>query len=295
MAPHTVLAARVLIGSMLAVMMFSLGLEIAAEPPKDKESKRRERRVLVRALFLNIVLMPLVAFAVVRTLHARGVVATAILIVAATPGGRFAPRVAKIARANLALTVEITLFLAKLTAFTAPLTVKWLLGVRRVELRDLSLVLLVLGLQIFPYFAGRQLGRARPTVRARLVHPLLLLEGAIGVVLLVLFLARGDLVDLRTAGAAEWGAGVAFASLSIGIGWLMGGSVREAQRAVASVTAARNLALSFLIASHLFRGGSVELALIGIWFICAAIDVCFAVVARAIHHAPSLPQLRPSS
>jgi BASS family bile acid:Na+ symporter len=295
MAPLTVLAARVLICSMLAVMMFSLGLEVAAAPPKDKDTKRHERRVLLRALLLNVVLMPIVAFALVRALQARGAVATAVLIVAATPGGRFAPRVAKIARGNFALAVEITIFLAKLTAFTAPLTVKWLLGVRHVELSDLSIALLVIGLQILPFFAGRRLGHARPGVRAPLAHPLLLLEATIGSALLALFLASGELAGLRTAGAAEWGAGVAFASLSIGIGWLTGGSEREARLAVATATAARNLALGFVIASHLFRGGSVELVLIGIWFICVVINLGFAAAARATRVGPSLARLRPSS
>jgi hypothetical protein len=46
---------------------------------------------------------------------------------------------AKLARGDLGLATEITLFLAKLTPFTAPLTIKWLLGVPRVELRDIVL------------------------------------------------------------------------------------------------------------------------------------------------------------
>jgi hypothetical protein len=151
------------------------------------------------------------------------------------------------------------------------------------------------GLQVLPYFAGRRLGRARPGVRTSLLHPLLLLEATIGVALLALFLARGDLAGLRTAGAAEWGASVAFASLSIGIGWIVGGSEREARLAVATATAARNLALGFVISSHLFRTGSVELPLIGIWFICVVVDVAFAVAARATRLGPSLARLRPSS
>src|SRR5258708_6483166 len=109
--------ARALTAGFLVVMMFSMGLELGGEPAKDKQAKRRARRLLLRALLVNLVVMPLVAFAVVRGLHRSGAIASAVLLVAATPGGRFAPRVAQLARADLGLAVEITLFLAKLTGF----------------------------------------------------------------------------------------------------------------------------------------------------------------------------------
>src|SRR4051794_8326780 len=96
-------AARVLIAAFLVVMMFSLGLELAGQPRKDKASKRHKRRLLLRALLMNLVLMPFIAFALVHALRLSSAVATAVLIVAATPGGRFAPHVAKIAGGDLGL------------------------------------------------------------------------------------------------------------------------------------------------------------------------------------------------
>src|SRR3954452_16989819 len=170
------IAPRLLIASFLAIMMFSLGLEIGELPQKDKRNKRHERWLLVRALVLNLVLLPLITFGIVRALHASGAVAMAVLLVAATPGGRFAPQVAKIARADLGLAVEVTLFLAKLTAFTAPVTVKWLVGGQRVELHDLQLIAQLVVVQLLPYLLGRRVGRKRPGLASSLARPLYVAE-----------------------------------------------------------------------------------------------------------------------
>jgi BASS family bile acid:Na+ symporter len=284
----TSVAEPALTASFLIVMMFSLGLELGAQPRKTKETKRHERRLIVRALVLNLVVLPLIAFALVRGMHRSGVVAAAVLLAAATPGGRFAPHLAKVARGDLGLAVEITLFLAKLTAFTAPVTIKWLLGVPRIELHDLVLIAQLLLLQVLPYLVGRRLRRASPRLAERLARPLLALEAALGIAFFAVLLGRGALAGLRTVGPADWGAGFAFALLSLGSGWLAGGPEPEARRSFAVTAAARNLALGLLVASALFPGGSVQLALLGIWLMCLAVDTVFAAAIRGPRPSPQL-------
>jgi BASS family bile acid:Na+ symporter len=276
----TSVAARALSASFLIVMMFSLGLEVGGEPRKAKEAKRHERRLLARALIVNLVLLPLIAFVLQRALHRSGVVAAAVLVVAATPGGRFAPRLAKVARGDLGLAIEITLFLTKLTAFSAPVTVKWLLGGPRIELRDLVLIAQLLVLQMLPYLVGQWLGRARPGFAKRSARPRLILEIAIGMSFVAYLLGSGALRELLTVGPADWGAGLAFAVVSLAVAWIAGGPSPEARRSFAVTAAARNLALGLLVAGEVFPGGSVQLALFGIWFICVAVDAAFAAAVR---------------
>ncbi len=281
----TSVAERALAATFLVVMMFSMGLALGGEPRKAKAAKRHERRLLARALVVNLVVIPLVAFALVRGLHRSGMVASAVLIVAATPGGRFAPHLAKIARGELGLAVEITLFLAKLTAFTAPVTIKWLLGVPRVELSDLVLIAEFVALQFAPYLAGRWLRRARPGFAARLVRPLLYVEAAVGATFLLYLIGRGELAEVRALGVADFGVGVAFAVVSLAVGWLAGGSSPETRRSFAVTTMARNLALGLLAAGEVFPGGAVQLALFGIWFACFVASALFALAARALRPA----------
>jgi BASS family bile acid:Na+ symporter len=280
------LIARVLSASFLVVMMFSLGLELGARPPKTKQAKRHDRRLLVRALVLNLVLMPFIAWAIVRGLHRSGVVATALLLVAATPGGRYAPRVAKLAHADLGLSVEITLFLAKLTSFTAPVTVAWLLGVKKVDLRELLLILQLLLFQMLPYLAGRLLRHKRAALAERLARPLLLAELAIGIALLGLLFGSGAAAELRTVGPTDWFVGLSFGVLLLVVGWTLGWPSPETRRAFAVTTTARNLSLALLIADELSGDRGVQLALFGIWLTCLVLDVIFAAAVRGQRPSP---------
>jgi BASS family bile acid:Na+ symporter len=280
-------AARWLMAAFLVVMMFSLGLELGGKPPKDKRIKRHERWLLVRALVLNLVVMPLVAYALVHGLHRSGTFATAILLLAATPGGRYAPHVAKLARGELGLAVEVTLFLAKLTAFTAPVTVKWLLGVPRVDLQDLVLIAQLLFLQMLPYVVGRQLRRRRTDVADLLVRPLFVTELVVGLAFVVLLVGSGELAVLRSFGAIGWMAAIVFGLLLLGVGWLCGGRAAETRRTFAVTTAARNLGLALVVAGQLFpRGGGVQLALVGIWLICGVLEVAYAAAVRGPRALP---------
>lgn len=279
-AAFATIVARVLVASFLVVMMFSLGLEVGALPPKGKREKRHERRLLVRALVLNLVLLPLVTFGIVRALHASGAIATAVLLSAATPGGRFAPQVAKIARAELGLAIEITLFLAKLTAFTAPVTVKWLIGARHVEVHDLQLIAQLVVLQILPYVLGRSARRRRPALAASLMRPLVISQVFLGVAFFAFLVASRALAQLAALGPRGWAAAVLFAIVALALGWSLGGRDAPVRRAFAVTAAARNFGLGLVIAGELLHDGAIQLALFGIWLICLVVDVAFAATVR---------------
>jgi BASS family bile acid:Na+ symporter len=279
-AALTSVAARVLGASFLVVMMFSLGLEIEALPRKEKRVKRHERWLLVRALVLNLVLLPLITYGIVRVLHASGAVAMAVLLIAATPGGRFAPQVAKIARGDLGLAVEVTLFLAKLTAFTAPVTVKWLIGAPRVELHDLQLIAELVLFQMLPYLVGRRVRRKRPALASSLARPLVVAEAFIGVAFLAILLGTGALAKLSAMPPVGWAAAALFTVISLSLGWTLGGRDAEARRTLAVTAAARNIGLGLVIAGELFHDGAIQLSLFGIWLMGVVLDVAFAAAVR---------------
>ena len=279
-AGFDIIAARLLAASFLVVMMLSLGFEVAALPRKDKRAKRHERRLLVRALILNLVLLPLITFAIVRALHASGAVAVAVLLAAATPGGRYAPRLANIARAELGLAVEITLFLAKLTAFTSPVTMKWLTGARHLDVHDLKLIGQLLVLQMLPYLLGRFAGRKRPVLVASLVRPFVIAEAVLGVAFFALLVATGTLSELRAFGPVGWAAATLFAVISLALGWTLGGADAAVRRAFAVTAVARNLGLGLVIAGELLHDRGIQLSLFGIWLICLVVDAAFAAAVR---------------
>src|SRR5262249_35052266 len=110
----------------MVAMMVSVGIGLRTEQQNEQLPKKKKRRrqlgLHLRALLLNVVLVPGLAVLLTRSLHLAGDVAFAVLVIGASPGGRFAPHLARIASADVGLATEQTVLLAKLTLFTAPLT-----------------------------------------------------------------------------------------------------------------------------------------------------------------------------
>src|SRR4051794_27362168 len=120
LTPHIVAAIT------LAAMMLQLGLEL--QPVTERAARWRERRLVLRALVFNFAIVPLLATVVARALGADGPIAIALLILAASPGGRHAPALARAAGGDASLAVEITLFTNKLNSILSPLLVAWMIG-----------------------------------------------------------------------------------------------------------------------------------------------------------------------
>ena len=274
------IGARTLTVGYLVTMMFSTGLELGGKPKEDKSAKRRQRRLLLRALAINLILLPLVTVTLTRALRVTGDATIALLLLAVTPGGRFAPQLTRLAGGELGLSVEITLFLAKLTAFTAPPTARLLLGGQRVELHELTLIAQLVVLQIAPYLAGKLLRQRQSGLAERLVRPLHVMSAVCIAALVALLLAHRQFRDLWLLGARDWLALLSVATVSLALGWLLGGPTAGTRRAFAVSTSSRNLALALLVAGVAFPERNVQLALLAQWLVFVALGVLFALWRR---------------
>jgi predicted Na+-dependent transporter len=142
------LTPKVIAAIALIAMMVQLGL--ALEPVTARAARRRERWLVLRAIAFSYVLVPALALLAKRAIGATGPVATALLLLAATPGGRHAPALARAGRGDAALSVEITMTVNKLNAILSPLLAAWLVGVHRVGLHHLPYLAQAFVLQILP-------------------------------------------------------------------------------------------------------------------------------------------------
>ena len=293
--PLYVGAARGLAAGFLVAMMLAMGLALGGEPAAEKKEKRHKRWLLLRALVFNLVLLPLVALALTRAFHTADVVAVALLLLAASPGGRFAPQLGKIAGADLGLSVEITLFLAKLVSFTAPVTAAWLLHMHHVELRELPFIAQLLGLQFLPYVVGRQLRQRRPALAAQLRRPI---ETIVWILLgLLVVLVASRVRGLGELGAARgWWPVLLYALAAPALGWLVGGTRPGARRAVAVSADARDVAVASMIASLAFGASHVHLATFAVWALLFAVNVVFVrLVARRPTGGAAARPLQPAT
>jgi BASS family bile acid:Na+ symporter len=267
----------------LVSMMFALGLELGGAAKESKEQKRAKRRMLVWGLAVNVIVFPAVAFGIAHLLHASSEVTIALMLLASVPGGRFAPHLVKLGGGNVALSVELTLFLAKLTAFTAAPTARWLLGLPSLDVRELPLIAQLVILQIVPLVAGKWLRRKHRPLADRLLRPAhtFAITAMIAVFATVLFKEDRGLVEIL--GDRAWLA-VAVTGLAWPLlGWLLGGREDGDRRAFAVTADAREIALALLLASLAFSTNrGVHTAIFGIWSLYAILSVLIAAGMRAL-------------
>jgi BASS family bile acid:Na+ symporter len=270
----------------LIAMMVQLGL--ALEPVADRAAKRRERWLILRALVFNFVLVPLVALLAKRAIGATGPGAIALLLLAASPGGRHAPALAKAGRGDAALSVEITLFTNKLNAFLSPLLAAWLIGGRHVDLRELPYIAQLFVLQIVPFYGARRLHKWRPALAARLARPAQRTAMGASLVLLVYLTARHAFRGILSFGPRGWLAVLIFGAVLLILGWLVGGRDPATRRTFAMAGEARNLALALVIANMTVRDDQVLMAIFGAWVILFALGWVAVALVR-MRKLPSIP------
>jgi bile acid:Na+ symporter, BASS family len=273
-------ASGVLTGVYLTAMMFSVGLGLQVGPlPVGAE--RADRSLPLRGLLLNLVLIPAVAVVLTRSLHLTSDVAFALLIVAACPGGRFAPDLTRKAAGDVPLASTQVFVLTKLAPFTAPLTTKWLLGLHQLHVASAPMILSGLLLQTLPLYAGKLLARHRAETATRLRRPLESAVAAASFAVLAVFVWRSGLASLEILGDRGWLAVAGLAAAALALGWLLGGARVESRRALVVGGLSRNVALSLLLAGLAFPGRHhVQLAVFGVWWILLGVSYAFSLIAR---------------
>lgn len=264
----------------LVSMMLALGLELGGGPRESKAKKRAKRRMLVRGLVFNLIAVPVLAFLVTRALHASSDVAIALLILAAVPGGRFAPHLVKLGAGQVPLAIEVTLFLAKLTAFTAAPTAKWLLTLHTLDVREVPLLLQLLLLQIVPLYAGKWLRRRHRPLADRLLIPVHWIAVAAMLAVFVTVLLRDDRGLDDMLHDRSWLAVAVVGIAAPLLGWLVGGPDEGNRRTLAIGANARELGLALVIASLAFPDAGVHTALFGIWSMYAIASILLAAGMR---------------
>jgi BASS family bile acid:Na+ symporter len=264
----------------LVSMMLALGLELGGAPRESKEKKRAKRRMLVRGLLFNLIAVPALAFLVTRALHATSNVAIAFLILAAVPGGRFTPHLVKLGAGQVPLAIEVTLFLAKITAFTAAPTAKWLLTLHTLDIRELPFLLQLLLLQIVPLYGGKWLRRRHRPLADRLLLPAQRIAIVALLAAFVIILLRDDRGLDDMLHDRSW---LAVAIVGIAaplLGWLVGGPDEGNRRALAIGANSRELGLALVIATLAFPEPGVRTALFGIWSMYAIASFLLAAGMR---------------
>jgi bile acid:Na+ symporter, BASS family len=109
----------------LFIIMIGIGLTLTVA---DFHREARQPRGVVVGTLAQLVLMPALGFAVALLLRLEPEIAVGLVIVAACPGGSTSNLIAYLARANVALSIVLTVLASVAAILTLPLYVSMALG-----------------------------------------------------------------------------------------------------------------------------------------------------------------------
>jgi BASS family bile acid:Na+ symporter len=215
----------------------------------------RNARLVVLSLLVNFVLMPVVALALADLLRLDQPLGVGLLLLGAAAGAPFLPKLAQIAKGNLAFGVGLMVLLMVVTVGYLPLVLPSLLPGVTVNPAQIarSLFLLMLlplagALAVKAYFAD---------VAAR-TKPLLDRLSNLGLIVLVVLITVTNVNNvLAVFGTRGILAGLLFIAIGFVIGWLLGGPDTSTRRVLALGTAQRNIAAALVVGSQSFSDPKV--------------------------------------
>lgn len=169
-----------LVSVLLGVIMLGMGLTLS---PQDFARVLKLPRAVASGVALQFTVMPLAGIAFATLFGLETGLAVGLILVACCPGGTASNVVTYLARANLALSVTLTLASTMIAVVATPLLTGWLAGIY-VEIDRWALFQGMITVVLLPVVAGVALNRLFPAVTARIatVSPL---ASVIGVVLIV--------------------------------------------------------------------------------------------------------------
>jgi BASS family bile acid:Na+ symporter len=220
----------------------------------------RNARLVMLALLANFILMPLGAFALAKVLWLDEPFGVGLLLLGCAAGAPFLPKLAELAKGNLAFAVGAMVLLMVVTVGYLPIVLPLLLPGVTVDAWNIarSLVLLML----LPLAAGLALKARYADLSAR-VKPVLDWISNVSLILLISLITAANIDKvLQVFGTRGILAGLLFIALGLGIGWLLGGPDADTKRVMALGTGQRNIAAALVVASQSFDDPKVVVMVI---------------------------------
>ena len=252
---HAAISITTIVWVLSTMVGTGLGLQVA-----EIVAPLRSGRLIVLALVANFVAMPLVAVGLARAIRLEESIAIGLLLLGTAAGSPSLPKLAQVAKGNLALSVGLMVLLMVITVGYLPLVLPWLLpgtSVRPGQIAgSLAASILV------PLAAGLLVNPWRPDVAARVKPVLDKISNVSLIVLVVLQTVLNFPSIVAVFGTGGILAGVVFLAAGYAIGWVLGGPSSDARVVLGFGTAQRNIAAALVVAGQSFDDPTVTVMII---------------------------------
>lgn len=227
--------------------MLSMGLSLTVSQILQP---LRNTRLVIMALGANFVVVPAVAFALSRIIPLETDVQIGLLLLGTAAGAPFLPKLAQIAKANIAFAVGLMTMLIVVTIIYLPIVLPLLLPGVEVDAGQIAVSLIAQ--MLVPLIIGL-LVKARYEGAAETLQPVMAQISNVSLaLLLVLMLALNFRNVIALFGTGAIIATLLFVAISVVAGYFLGGPGTDTKQVLALGTGQRNLAAGFLIAGGSF-------------------------------------------
>ena len=230
------------IGSM-ASMGLSLKMSQIIAPLKSL-------RLVILALIINFILIPIVAYLITLVLPLDESLRIGLILLATAAGAPFLPKLAEVAKGNVAFSVGLMVLMMVVTIIYLPIVLPLLLSGVEVNPWDIAQSLIVL--MLLPLAIGLFINARYEEVAAK-IQPTFGLASNIAILVLTvigLVLNFSDMIAL--VGSFGILAGVLFILAAVVLGYLMGGSDNNIKSVMGLGTGQRNISAALVVAGQNF-------------------------------------------
>jgi BASS family bile acid:Na+ symporter len=235
--------------------MLAVGVNLTVEQITDP---LRNVRLILLVLLTNFILMPMAAILLAATLQLAQPLREGLLLLGTAAGAPFLPKLAELAKGEIAFAVATMVLLMVVTLGYLPIVLPLLLSGVTVEPGKIAGSLIVL--MLLPLASGLFL-KARHSQIALRLKPVL---DRLSNIALLIFLLSVSLANVNkfvdVFGTRGILAGILFNAVGLGIGWVLGGP--EVRSVLALGTGQRNIAAALLVANEDFRDPEVGVMVI---------------------------------
>jgi predicted Na+-dependent transporter len=241
--------------SMLA-MSLSLSLQQMTQPLKNV-------RLVILALLANFVLVPLLAYTIIRLIPLEPSLQVGVILLGTAAGAPFIPKLVQGARGNVAYAVGLMFLIMVVTIFYLPVALPLLLSGVEVNPWDIASSLIVT--MLIPLLIGILIKSHSPDVADHYAPVMQKISGLSILLLLVVGLGLNISNILSFIGTRGIAAVVLLIVGSLVIGTLLGGRDPGVRTAMGLSTANRNGAAALLVATQNFSGtDTLPFVLVGV-------------------------------
>ena len=230
------------IGSMMSLGL-SLKMRQIIEP-------LRNVRLVILALVANFILVPIIAYVITLVFPLDEAVRIGLILLATAAGAPFLPKLAAVAKGNVALSVGLMVLLMVVTIIYLPIVLPLLLAGVEVNPWDIAQSLIVM--MLVPLAIGLFI-KARYEDTAANIQPTFGQASNIALMaLMVLGLVLNFSGMIGLVGSLGILAGIIFVLVSLAVGYLLGGSDSGTRSVMGLGTGQRNIAAAMVVAGQNF-------------------------------------------